>query len=270
MADYGATREFRDNPFQDPVRFEEIVQRVTTNVVQINKNVSRIEQLVALVNTPKHNATLQDEIHEKKTRINSLIKVTADLFKQLNQYRINNGQLKMRAARLKDDFSSSVQKYGRVQQELRERTVLNGLPPSKVRPVAEGEDTSQWGGEDDLGRSPRGVEQQQQQEQAMFDDLALNTQREEQMARIERDMLDVNQVFNDLSALVYEQGEQIDSIENNVDHAYSEVERGNEQLSRAVIYKRKARKKCICLVLILLIVFLVIGLIIYLSIPKSN
>ena len=73
----------------------------------------------------------------------------------------------------------------------------------------------------------------QAQEIAIDSDLALMQEREQQIRQLESDILDINEIFRDLGTLVHEQGEQIDSIENNVEQAYNQVEAGNEQLTQA-------------------------------------
>ncbi|GCB78580.1 hypothetical protein scyTo_0015849, partial [Scyliorhinus torazame] len=47
------------------------------------------------------------------------------------------------------------------------------------------------------------------------------------------DMLDVNQIIKDLALLVHEQGDNIDSIEANIERAASNVDAANEQLAKA-------------------------------------
>ncbi len=63
----------------------------------------------------------------------------------------------------------------------------------------------------------------QAQEVAVDTDLALLQEREERIRQLESDILDVNEIFRDLGALVHEQGETIDTIENNVEEAYNQV-----------------------------------------------
>lgn len=55
--------------------------------------------------------------------------------------------------------------------------------------------------------------------------------------KLQGDILDVNEIFRDLGAMVYEQGEQIDTIEANVEKAHTDVEQGTEQLVKAASYQ---------------------------------
>ena len=49
--------------------------------------------------------------------------------------------------------------------------------------------------------------------------------------------MDVNEIFRDLGAMIHEQGEQIDTIEANVERAATHVEEGREQLTKAATYQ---------------------------------
>ena len=49
--------------------------------------------------------------------------------------------------------------------------------------------------------------------------------------------MDVNTIFKDLATMVHEQGEMVDSIEQNVESATVRVQEGTAQLSMAETYK---------------------------------
>jgi len=95
---------------------------------------------------------------------------------------------------------------------------------------------------------------------------SLITEREDAIKEIESTMLEVNEIYKDLSTLVVEQGAALDNIEANMSVADSNVESGAGQLSQASRYQKKARNKaCICLlgvsiVLAILVVVLVTSL----------
>ena len=110
----------------------------------------------------------------------------------------------------------------------------------------------------------------QAQEVAVDSDLALLQEREERIRQLESDILDVNEIFRDLGALVHEQGDVIDTIEANVEQTHGNVEAGNEQLVSASRYQRKARKKMCILAVVLVVIAGVLALIIYLSVKNWN
>ena len=109
---------------------------------------------------------------------------------------------------------------------------------------------------------------EKKQVQLDLDELQELREREEAVRRIESDIVDVNQIFNELALLVQDQGETIDTIDANIGTALNQVEEGTNQLEKAVVYQQKARKKMIILIAILLILATIVGLIIYFTTKK--
>jgi syntaxin 1B/2/3 len=73
------------------------------------------------------------------------------------------------------------------------------------------------------------------------------------VAELERGLLELQQVFNDMAVLVAAQGEQLDDIEGNVGPARSFVDRGREQLQVARKHQKSTRKWT-CIVILFAIV----------------
>lgn len=73
------------------------------------------------------------------------------------------------------------------------------------------------------------------------------------VAGLERSLLELQQVFNDMAVLVAAQGEQLDDIEGNVGRARSFVDRGREQLQVARKHQKSTRKWT-CIVILFAIV----------------
>lgn len=105
-------------------------------------------------------------------------------------------------------------------------------------------------------------------EQMTIDDsqvkIALEEQR--QMDKITKDVIQLEDMFLKLNTMVHEQGEMVDRIETNVEEAYEKVELGEQELGKAVDYKRSALKKKMCIIGIVVAVLAVIALIIGLSV----
>lgn len=62
-------------------------------------------------------------------------------------------------------------------------------------------------------------------------------ERERAVTQLEADIMDVNQIFKDLAAMVHDQGELVDSIEANVETSSIRVSEGTEQLRQAERYQ---------------------------------
>ncbi|KOB77255.1 Syntaxin, partial [Operophtera brumata] len=81
--------------------------------------------------------------------------------------------------------------------------------------------------------------------------------------RIEADVLDVNQIIQELSTMVNEQSQTVESVESHIEAASANVEAGVDELAKAAEYQRRYRRKMFIfsmigiVLLILLIVWIV-------------
>ncbi|CAH8531516.1 unnamed protein product [Schistosoma turkestanicum] len=83
-------------------------------------------------------------------------------------------------------------------------------------------------------------------------------QRAHEMEQLESDIVQVNELFTTLATYIHDQGTIVDSIGDNIEVAYEQVQSGAEQLSTATKHRKSARRrKCILLGLVLLILFII-------------
>lgn len=76
--------------------------------------------------------------------------------------------------------------------------------------------------------------------------------------KLERQVLEVYELFKDLATLVDIQQESLDVIENRIGKAKDYVERAEVKLAEAEVYQKKARKKQCCLIIVLLVILIAI------------
>lgn len=118
-----------------------------------------------------------------------------------------------------------------------------------------------------------GFQQQQQQqlsqvqlqEQQLISDASLQyhsdlvQQRDKAITSISQGVQDINKIFKDLDEMVGQQGEQIDSIENNMMNYATNNQLASHELVKADNYQKK-KGKWTCILLVALVIFLVIFL----------
>lgn len=282
---YGSARPYRDDPglgeYRDDPRqgtrgyqsagygnFTQLYDTVSSNVFTINNNATSLERALKQIGTNRDSTQLRDKIHNTQLTTNKLISETTKYFRQLSGLRDLERQQKFNIGRIQSEFKDTVQRYNELQKRAAEKVKGASLPAHPARVPTP--DTVGW--TDDrsalIEQDERRRDQLQAQDQIVEDDLAMIQEREERIRQLEGDILDVNEIFRDLAALVYEQGEMIDNIEDNVTKAADHVEEGNTQLTKASEYQKKARKKKCCLVIILVVILGIVGLIIGLSVKK--
>ncbi|KAL3509473.1 hypothetical protein ACH5RR_028874 [Cinchona calisaya] len=101
---------------------------------------------------------------------------------------------------------------------------------------------------------------QEQGRGQILDTISEIQERHDAVKEIEKNLIELHQIFLDMAALVEAQGQQLNDIESHVAHASSFVRRGTDQLQEAREYQKSSRK-CTCIaiglgiVLILIILF---------------
>ncbi|KAL3315019.1 Syntaxin-7 [Cichlidogyrus casuarinus] len=91
-----------------------------------------------------------------------------------------------------------------------------------------------------------------------------------EMQQLERDIVQVNELFTTMATYVHDQGEMVDSIEANIESAYEQVSSGNSQLRSAVKYQNSARKRKLICFGFLFAVILIIIIIIIISVKSQR
>jgi len=180
-----------------------------------------------------------------------------NLFQRVRDlFEVTDSGARLQRERLQDEFTKALNNFQRVQREAAERE-REGLVAAKQN--------------DSWTLAGPGEEQQQQQQgqsrtQLMIEEeerIGQLEQTEQSMRQLESDIVDVNTIFKDLATMVHEQGEIVDSIEQNIESTTVQVTTGTEQLRQAADYQSKARKKKIILaVLGLVILGILVGVIV--------
>ncbi|KAI8525411.1 hypothetical protein RHMOL_Rhmol13G0228600 [Rhododendron molle] len=111
---------------------------------------------------------------------------------------------------------------------------------------------------------------QEQGRGRILDTISEIQERHDAVKEIEKNLLELHQVFLDMAALVEAQGHQLNDIESHVAHASSFVRRGTEQLQEARVHQKSSRKwTCYAILLgIVLVVVILFPLLAPLLLPK--
>ncbi|XP_071688813.1 syntaxin-125-like [Rutidosis leptorrhynchoides] len=93
----------------------------------------------------------------------------------------------------------------------------------------------------------------------IMDTISEIQERHDAVKDIEKNLIELHQIFLDMAALVEAQGQQLNDIESNVAHASSFVHRGTEQLVEARELQKSSRK-CTCIAIALVLVLIIVAL----------
>lgn len=104
------------------------------------------------------------------------------------------------------------------------------------------------------------------QQQALLDveDHTLSTiqARDEEITQIARSISELAHLFQDLSALVIEQGSMLDRIDYNIESMATDVQHSSSELNRAMAYQAGSNRRSLILLLLLCIALLIAILVI--------
>ncbi|XP_004497645.1 syntaxin-121-like [Cicer arietinum] len=100
---------------------------------------------------------------------------------------------------------------------------------------------------------------QQQGKANIIDTIQEIQERHDIVKEMERNLMELHQVFMDMAVLVQSQGEQLDDIESHVARANSYVRGGVQQLHVARKHQKNTRKwTCIAIILLLIIILIIV------------
>lgn len=102
-----------------------------------------------------------------------------------------------------------------------------------------------------------------QQQLLLFEEenTKLAEHREQEVTKIVKSIVDLNDIFKDLASMVQEQGTILDRIDYNVEQTQTKVTEGFKQLQKAEMYQRKNRKMYCIMILATVTLLLMIILI---------
>uniref|UniRef100_A0A1D1XGN1 Putative syntaxin-131 n=1 Tax=Anthurium amnicola TaxID=1678845 RepID=A0A1D1XGN1_9ARAE len=98
---------------------------------------------------------------------------------------------------------------------------------------------------------------QEQGRGQVMDTLAEIQERHDTVREIERKLLELQQIFLDMSVLVEAQGDMLDNIETQVSSAVDHVQSGTTALQKAKKLQKNSRK-CMCIAIIILLIIVAI------------
>lgn len=225
-----------------------------------------LERSLKQVGTSGDNQALRDRITKTNSSAGGSVQDVAVLLRALQPLTRGNKQRRIQTERLQNEFQTAATRFSEIQKKMVNTLRTARLPADMV---AVEQDATAATTEEMIAREQKRQAQLKEIEDLEFE-TAMQSEREERMRAIEVDIIDINEIMRDLSAMVTAQGEVIDSIEDNVETAHGNVEEGREQLLKASTYQSKYRRRVCILILILIIILAIVGIIIGIHYASNN
>eukprot|EP00039_Didymoeca_costata_P004603 m.74704 g.74704 ORF g.74704 m.74704 type:complete len:288 (-) comp12474_c0_seq1:155-1018(-) len=256
-------------------RYLQASQKVTSSIFAITQKVQQLDKCTGFIGTKRDTQSMRDEMARVQEQTRGIIRDTGQALKMMDQ--MDGGSAKEKQERrlerdkLSRDFKSVLQKYQRSAQVAmdKEREYVG-----RARAQSHSQD---YGGGGDYGQDEQAalIEEENRRKMMQTDDQidyssSVIEEREQSIKEIESTMMEVNEIYKDLSTLVVEQGATLDNIEANMSSVDSNVNKGVETLGQASRYQKKARSKMCCILLIVTIVLAVLVIILVTTLNKKK
>ncbi|XP_076748994.1 syntaxin 13 [Xylocopa sonorina] len=261
---YGSTDQRTDVPDVgfSPTELYSLSENITTNIYTINTSWRTLERAYKNIGTNKDNQGLRDKVHVTQLSTNQVVTQTSKNIARLTVLmRRGDKQQKLQIEKLTTDFKDAVRRYSDMQKSIAEKMKRHILLTTNVEHSMDPEEEEQelllQVQEDEHRATQRSLEFQQ----------GLLLEREDRIKRIEGDILDVNQIMRELAALVYQQGDTLNTIDNHMENVHGNVELGAQELVKGSNYESKYRRK---LLVLLLLVMIVVGVLITILVSRLS
>jgi len=239
---------------------------IQEKIAQLARRNEKLERVVVKMGTKADTSDFRSRLEKDLRDVNSLAK---DLLRSLND---NRGADQEMMKRLTQDFTREFKKFQQLNEQIKSKD--SQIMRAMSHRERSNSDLSGSSYRDD--RDHFANLQQQQQRQAGLQEQEVDIEfleydaeeienRHQRIQDIERDVLEVNEMFRDLQAIVHDQGETINVISDNIGTTLAAVGDAHEELVKAETYQKKARRKQCCLLFLILAVGLALGLGIWLG-----
>ncbi|ORX68633.1 t-SNARE [Linderina pennispora] len=95
-------------------------------------------------------------------------------------------------------------------------------------------------------------------------------ERQADIRKIEQTINELAQMFSEVSEMVNRQQEMIDNIESAVEDTHVHVETARQEVDKAIVFRKKSRKRLWCILALVVILIIIIVLIVYFTVIKKK
>lgn len=238
-----------------PTEFMSLSENIGQNINAVKTSWKQLESALRAIDNNR-GPQMNFPAHKVRSETNKKIQATSkDLQRLTSLVRRGDKQQKLQVEKLTSDFRTVVEKYSASEKQF----------ATKMKKILLQSDLAQQQDDESYADNMSSninkeqlLQRQKQLESGIQFEQDMVLDREMRIKEIEADVLDVNTIMKELSSLVHQQGQEIDTIESSIDHACAEVEAGTSELMKAAQYRARYRRK----VFILLIIAVIIGLIV--------
>lgn len=244
--------------YADDPEFSRLSQDLMNKLFHLQGNVSKLRTDVGLLGTRRDNPRLRERVHTLLDESTMHFKEVGEGVKKIQSWEEVTPTQKYSQQKLSREFKTALADFQSLQ-----RTALEKTRASVSAAKAALDDDEGTPGQTSASSSGQQLQLQQQeahlaaQDEVDFQE-ALISEREEEIRQIEEGVGDLNVLFQQVAQIVSEQGEQLQTIENNAISVRDDTRGADYELRSAARYQKAARGKACCLMLIIAVIFTIV------------
>lgn len=255
--------------------FYDEISSIQESLKIFNENVASISDLHARSLNNTDDAAAARNTQQLEELINETSAISTTLKRRIQALERQGGSAregqikKQQSALVKSKFVEAIQNYQQVEQQYRQKykqrmerqfkIVKPDATPEEVRAVVDDDQGGQIFSQALMSSNRYG------ESRAAYREVQ---ERHEDIKRIERTIAELAQLFNDMSILVEQQDETINTIEAQATEVEKDVETGLGYTDKAVTSAKSARRKRWICFLIFLVILIIVGVVV--AIQVSN
>ncbi|KAI0535591.1 t-SNARE [Xylaria digitata] len=261
----GAGRRSNNGAYSDDPEFSRLSQGLMNKLFHLQGNISKLRSDISLLGTKRDNPRLRERVSAVLDESTLQFKDVGEGVKKVQAWPDVTPTQKYSQQKLSREFKAALAEF----QDL-QRTALEKQRASvSAAKVALDSDAGDAGAPGHPGEQLQLQQQQEQVHLAAQDEVdfqdALITEREEEIRHIEEGVSDLNVLFQQVAQIVSEQGEQLQTIEDNAVNVRDDTRGADYELRSAARYQKNARSKACCLLLVLAVILTIVLLAVFLG-----
>ncbi|KAK0613598.1 t-SNARE [Immersiella caudata] len=240
--------------YSDDPEFSSLSQDLMNKLFRLNGNNQRLSSEISHLGTKRDTPRARERVHNLIEESTDMFKEVGEGVKKIQSWEEVTPTQKYMQQKLSREFQTSLSEFQNLQRQALEKQKAS---VTAARAAIE----TETGGS---ATSPQPLQLQEQelarlapQDDVDFQD-ALIMEREEEIRNIEQGVGDLNVLFQQVAQIVTEQGEQLDTIADNVENVRDDTRGGDRELRAAARYQKNARSTACCLLLVLAIIFTIV------------
>ncbi|KAI0967929.1 t-SNARE [Xylaria arbuscula] len=260
-----AGRRSNNGAYSDDPEFSRLSQGLMNQLFHLKGDISKLRSDINLLGTKRDNPRLRERVSAVLEESTGQFKDVGEGVKKVQAWTDVTPTQKYSQQKLSREFKAALAEFQSLQRTAleKQRASVSAAKTALDQDSAEASALGQQQGEQ------LQLQQQEQvhlapQDEVDFQD-ALITEREEEIRHIEEGVSDLNVLFQQVAQIVGEQGEQLQTIENNAVNVRDDTRGADYELRSAARYQKNARSKACCLLLVLAVILTIVLLAVFLG-----